>query len=181
MPAAKQLDTAKVTTKAATTQSPGRSARLAESIQKAMEEEEGFKVSNLTERIFNRTRDLSPLEVVKRTREGLPASLFSKMSNWLSIPQTELFDAVRLSRSTIATKMSHNQLLSPSESDKLIRLAKVFDRAADVLGTPEDAKKWLRGEIRSVGGVQPITLLDTETGYELVMDTLGHIEQGIAA
>ena len=77
--------------------------------------------------------------------------------------------------------MSNNQLLSPSESDKVIRLAKVFDRAADVLGTPEVAKKWLRREIRSVGGVQPISLLDTETGYELVMDTLGRIEQGIAA
>jgi putative toxin-antitoxin system antitoxin component (TIGR02293 family) len=178
MTAAKQPITVQGTTKTATVQGSGRSTRPSESIQNmAMEGTVGV----ITELIFKGTRALSPLEVVKRTREGLPASVFSKMSGWLSIPQTELFDAVGLSRSTIATRMSNNQLLSPSESDKVIRLAKVFDRAADVLGTPEDGKKWLRREIRSVGGVQPITLLDTETGYELVMDTLGRIEQGIAA
>jgi len=140
-----------------------------------------FIANDMTSLIFNGTHALSPLEVVKRTREGLPASTFIEISGRLSIPQKELFDALGLSRSTIASKMSNNQLLSPSESEKVIRLAKVFDRAADVLGTQEDAKKWLRREIRSVGGVQPITLLDTETGYELVMDTLGRIEQGIAA
>ena len=86
MSAAKQPDTAKGTMKAATTQGTGRSiACLGESIQKAMEEGEGFKVSNITERIFSGTRDLSPLEAVKRTREGLPANLFRKMSSWLSI------------------------------------------------------------------------------------------------
>lgn len=123
----------------------------------------------------------SPVEVIKRTREGLPASVFGEISTYLDMPQTQLYDAVGVSRSTMAARIKANQHLSSSESDKVIRIAKVLERAADVLGDSDQARIWLRREIRSIGGVPPITLLDTEAGYELVLDTLGRIEQGIAA
>ena len=45
----------------------------------------------------------------------------------------------------------------------------------------EAAKAWLQREIRSLGGVTPLSLLDTDPGVDMVMDTLGRIEQGIAA
>nr|WP_315215725.1 MbcA/ParS/Xre antitoxin family protein [uncultured Duganella sp.] len=34
---------------------------------------------------------------------------------------------------------------------------------------------------RSLGGKAPLSLLDTEAGYELVLDTLGRIEHGIVS
>jgi putative toxin-antitoxin system antitoxin component (TIGR02293 family) len=123
----------------------------------------------------------SPIEVIKRTREGLPATVFGEIATYLNIPQTQLYDAVGVSRSTMAGRIKGDQPLSVSEGDKVLRLVKVLARAAEVLGDKESAKKWLQREIRSIGGVQPITMLDTEAGYELVMDTLGRIEHGIAA
>lgn len=123
----------------------------------------------------------SPVEVIKRTREGLPASVLGEISTYLNMPQSQLYEAVGVSRSTMAARIKGNQSLSAAESDKVVRIAKVLARAADVLGDNDQARIWLRREIRSIGGEPPITMLDTEAGYELVMDTLGRIEQGIAA
>ncbi|WP_220476902.1 antitoxin Xre/MbcA/ParS toxin-binding domain-containing protein [Massilia cavernae] len=45
----------------------------------------------------------------------------------------------------------------------------------------EAAKTWLRQNNRSLGGEVPLSLLDTEVGYELVLDTLGRIEHGVVS
>lgn len=65
--------------------------------------------------------------------------------------------------------------------DTRLALRKARERAAEVLGSEDLAQQWLHREIRSLGGVQPVSLLDTEEGFDLVMDTLGRIESGIAA
>nr|WP_229264645.1 MbcA/ParS/Xre antitoxin family protein [Duganella sp. 1411] len=43
------------------------------------------------------------------------------------------------------------------------------------------AQRWITQENRSLGGEAPLSLLDTEAGYELVLDTLGRIEYGIVS
>jgi hypothetical protein len=60
-----------------------------------------------------------------------------------------------------------------------IDTAKIRARAIEVLGDSESADHWLQTPIRSVGGVAPASLLDTADGRQLVLDTLGWIEQGI--
>ena len=115
------------------------------------------------------------------TRDGLPATLFGSASDYLGMPRTQLFKDLRLSRSTMEGRIKGNKPLSPEEGDRFVRIAKVLERATNVLESEDGAIEWLRHEIRSIGGVQPITLLDTVAGYELVMSTLGRIEHGIVA
>jgi putative toxin-antitoxin system antitoxin component (TIGR02293 family) len=62
-----------------------------------------------------------------------------------------------------------------------IDTARIRARAIEVLGDSESAEHWLRTPIRSIGGVAPGSLLDSADGRQLVLDTLGRIEQGIAA
>jgi putative toxin-antitoxin system antitoxin component (TIGR02293 family) len=57
----------------------------------------------------------------------------------------------------------------------------VLARAAEVLEDEAAATAWIQRDIRSLGGVSPLSLLDTEAGVDLVMDTLARIEYGIAA
>ena len=122
-----------------------------------------------------------PAAVIERTRSGLSADWLGRMSAHLGMPRTQLYEAVGLSRSTMENRIRLKQPLSAAEGDRLVRIARALQRAEDVLGSEAAAIQWLRRAIRSVGGVAPITLLDTEAGYELVLDTLGRIEQGIAA
>jgi putative toxin-antitoxin system antitoxin component (TIGR02293 family) len=45
----------------------------------------------------------------------------------------------------------------------------------------DSAKAWVVRGNRSLGGKAPLSLLDTEVGYELVLDTLGRLEYGIVS
>lgn len=67
------------------------------------------------------------------------------------------------------------------EGQRVLRAVKVLAKAEAV---PEDRTKataWIKREIRSLGGVTPISLLVTSPGFELVMHKLGQIEYGVVA
>jgi putative toxin-antitoxin system antitoxin component (TIGR02293 family) len=95
--------------------------------------------------------------------------------------QDALFRALRLPHSTMKARISKNDTLSASEQDRLYRTEKVLARTLAVLEDEASAKAWLVQDNRSLGGEAPLSLLDTEAGYELVLDTLGRIEYGIVA
>ncbi len=68
-----------------------------------------------------------------------------------------------------------------AEGTVAIRTAKVLVRAQEVFGDLPAASAWLKQEIRSLGGMTPLSLMKTDSGLQLVMDTLGRIEHGIVA
>ncbi len=60
-----------------------------------------------------------------------------------------------------------------------MRVERVFWRAQQVFEDAAAAVAWISRPNRALGGVAPLTVLDTEAGYELVLDTLGRIEYGV--
>ena len=72
-----------------------------------------------------------------------------------------------------------DQTLAGIEQDKQYRASRVFNRALEVLEDEDAARRWIARENRALGGVTPLSLLDTEAGYESVLDTLSQIETGV--
>ncbi len=68
-----------------------------------------------------------------------------------------------------------------NESGKLLRLAKVVQRAVEVFEEESAALDWIKTSNASLGGVTPLSLLDTDKSASSVMQSLGRIEQGIFA
>lgn len=122
-----------------------------------------------------------PVQLIKDTRRGIPAKRVVALTEALGVNRTHLYESTRLGRSTIEDKIKKDEVLSPRDSDVILRVTKVLARAVGVLEDEEAARSWMTRSIRTLGGVTPLSLLDTETGYELVLDTLGRIEQGVAA
>lgn len=120
-------------------------------------------------------------EIIRSMRSGTPADVIPGLAARLGISQDGLFQMLRLPKSTMKARISKNDALSPSEQDRLYRTEKVLTRACAVLEDDESAKAWVVRENRSLGGEAPLSLLDTEVGYELVLDTLGRIEYGIVS
>ena len=78
-----------------------------------------------------------------------------------------------------ADEISRDGLFSASEEERSYRAQRVFTRALAVLEDDAAARAWMKRSNRSLGGKPPLALLDTEVGYELVLDTLSRIEYGI--
>lgn len=68
--------------------------------------------------------------------------------------------------------------LSPEESDRIARIARVSQRAIDSLGDENRAREWLKRPNRALQDAAPLDLLSTDAGSERVTDELGRIEYG---
>lgn len=121
------------------------------------------------------------IDVIARMRSGTPARIIPRLASTLGISQDKLFELLDLPKSTVKGRISTNGMLSSTEQDRVYRAEKVLARAIQVLEDEQAALTWLNRENRSLGGEIPLALLDTEPGYELVLDTLGQIEYGVVS
>jgi putative toxin-antitoxin system antitoxin component (TIGR02293 family) len=111
-------------------------------------------------------------------RRGLPSAALESLTGNLGLPQAELAAVLGIPERTLARRKKEGAL-SPEESAKLVRLARVARRAAEVFEDRDAAVRWLRQPNRALGGEVPLGLLDTEIGAESVADLLGRIEHGV--
>ncbi|MEX3897836.1 antitoxin Xre/MbcA/ParS toxin-binding domain-containing protein [Paraburkholderia sp. BR10954] len=70
---------------------------------------------------------------------------------------------------------------SPDDSARLVRLARVLARAAEVFDDLDLALAWLKTPVIALEHATPLSLVDTDVGTESVMDALGRIEHGVFA
>lgn len=72
-------------------------------------------------------------------------------------------------------------VLSPHESERLFRVARVAARSGEIFGDLGGGVDWLKSPNSALDGNTPLSLLDTCVGADCVMDTLGRIEHGVFA
>ena len=85
---------------------------------------------------------------------------------------------IAVSTRTWARRKAQN-LLSPVESDRLYRLARIIARTEEVFGSREKARLWLKEPNRALHLQTPLSLLDTDEGTRRVEDVLIRIEHGV--
>jgi putative toxin-antitoxin system antitoxin component (TIGR02293 family) len=118
------------------------------------------------------------VEVLARLKKGLALSTFERLHKALAISSIELARVARISLRTLHRRRQSGRLL-PEESERIFRIACVFDKAIDVLGDQEAARKWFKQPIRALGGKTPLEYCDMEPGLREVEDILGRIEHGV--
>jgi putative toxin-antitoxin system antitoxin component (TIGR02293 family) len=125
-----------------------------------------------------RAKPRSGLDWVEVVRRGLPAAAVDSVRANLQVTQSELARTLGISERTLVRRKKEGTLNS-EESAKLVRLARVVERAAQVFEDFAVSLDWLRSPNAALGGVTPFSLLDTDIGAESVLDTLGRIEHGV--
>jgi putative toxin-antitoxin system antitoxin component (TIGR02293 family) len=119
-------------------------------------------------------------DVIENLRTGkIGVAVIPDLARRLGMTHQRLLEELRLPKSTLKSRIAKNALLSPTERDRIYRAEQVLKRANGVFEDTASSQAWIGGPIRSLGGASPLSLLDTEAGYELVLDTLGKIEFGI--
>ncbi len=72
-------------------------------------------------------------------------------------------------------------LLSPTESDRLLRTRRVLDHARIVFDDDGDTAAWLSTPNHALSGESPLSLMDTDAGVHVVDEVLTRIEFGVYA
>ncbi len=122
----------------------------------------------------------SDLELVEMLRDGLPTSVVDAVIRGGTLTPQEV-ETLVIPRRTLAHRKQKEQRLSPEESDRLARIARISALAEETFQNPEKAARWLRKPNRGLSGAVPLDLLTTGEGGRLVEQTLGRIAHGIFA
>ncbi|HMI88589.1 MAG TPA: antitoxin Xre/MbcA/ParS toxin-binding domain-containing protein [Polyangiaceae bacterium] len=118
------------------------------------------------------------LQLHAAAERGLHVLVIDALSKSLQASREDLLDALAVSPRTFTRRLKAG-LLSPEESDRAMRLARVAAQAEEVLGGRDEAVTWLHRTNRSLGGHKPFELVRTDAGAELVVDVLGRLEHGV--
>lgn len=125
-------------------------------------------------------RPRTALDWVSIIRQGISSAAVDALTKTIHVTQSELAVALGIPERTLARRKKEGTLNS-EESAKLVRLARVVERAEEVFDGLDASLDWLKSPNAALSGATPLSLLDTDIGAESVMDTLGRIEHGVFA
>jgi len=124
-----------------------------------------------------RTFDTAGL--VKRLEKGISYAAFERLKLKLKVSSRELANVAQITQRTLARRKRAGRL-DPDESDRLVRVSRVFARAIELFeGDVEGARSWLMRPVLALGGAVPFELLKTEVGAGEVERLIGQIEHGV--
>ena len=115
---------------------------------------------------------------IESVREGLPVDSVERLAECLQITSASLQRCLNLSKQTYARRRRRGRL-SVAESDRVVRYADLFRRAAELLGDADAAATWLRTPAPALRGEAPMDHATTEFGARNVARLIGRLEHGI--
>ncbi len=118
-------------------------------------------------------------EWVARIRSGLPAASALAFKAALDLTNEELASVLGVSVRTVARLDPAKSHLDPVSGDRLVRSARLYAIAAEVLEDAPAAAQWLKSPQRALGKAIPLELAQTDVGSRAVEALLGRMEHGV--
>ena len=120
-----------------------------------------------------------PLAIFRAVQKGLSFSALETFQRRSGLSTADVADAIVITARTLARRKDQGRL-EPEESDRLLRVARVFAKALDLFeGDAEQARAWLSTPQRALGGVPPLVLARTDLGAREVEALADRLEHGV--
>ena len=116
------------------------------------------------------------IDAVKR---GLAIQHLDRFLEVTQFPRSAVLKVLKLT-SRDFQKRKASRRLTPLESERLWRLAKVYKKSLDLFeGDAKQATLWLKTRQRALQDVSPLLCIVTEPGASAVEELIGRIEYGV--
>jgi len=118
-------------------------------------------------------------EWAHRIESGLPAASAVAFKQSLGLTNAELAALLGVSARTLARWNPARSRLDLVSGDRLLRSARLFAIAVEVLEDREAAARWMKTPQRALGGAVPLQRAKTDVGAREVEALLGRMEHGV--
>ena len=120
-----------------------------------------------------------PFQIVRRVEQGLRFEALERFQKNTRFSTSELADLVAIKLRTLHRRKEQGRL-APEESDRLLRVSRVFGKALELFeGDAEAARRWFHAPAKALGGGRPITLARTDLGSREVEVLIDRLEHGV--
>ena len=124
-------------------------------------------------------RSIETRELLHKIEAGLPYRSFETLQKNLDLDAGELALLSGIRLRTLARRREEGRL-TPEESDRLLRVSRVFGRALSLFdGDLRAVRTWISTPAPALAGRTPQAVATTEVGAREVEDLLGRLEHGV--
>jgi putative toxin-antitoxin system antitoxin component (TIGR02293 family) len=116
--------------------------------------------------------------VIEQIKRGFDVVSLTRLSQEIQVTTQQLAEIASIAKRTLARRKREGRL-NMLESEKIYRIATLFDRAVQVLGSAEQARLWLKTPKKALREQTPLQHSETEVGAREVEDLLGRLEYGV--
>lgn len=117
-------------------------------------------------------------DTISRIKEGASAETFERLQRALDVPRERLARVLRIAPRTLTRRLREGRFTT-DESERFVRIERVFGAAVRLLGDEEDARAWMTEPNRALGGASPLDYADTEPGALEVERLIHRLEHGV--
>lgn len=125
---------------------------------------------------------LEPMDtfrLVERVEEGFSFGELEHLMRNVGLSREEVAGLVQIKPRTLDRRKKEGRL-NPEESDRLLRVSRVFGSAIALFeGDTGAARGWLSSRQRALGGAVPLVMAKTEIGAREVEGLIGRLEYGV--
>lgn len=124
-------------------------------------------------------RPQDPIRISKRVQKGLAFQAFVRLQRNTGLSMGDLAEAASIKPRTLHRRKKQGRL-DPEESDRLLRVSRIFGRALELFeGDPDAARQWLANPQGGLGGERPMVLARTDLGAREVEALVDRLEHGV--
>lgn len=114
-----------------------------------------------------------------KVESGFDFRTFTQLQTVTKLPARQLAELISIPHRTLSRRKSEGRL-RPDESERLLRVARIFDLTLSMFGEDKQAaRNWLMRPNDALGGRSPIALSKTEVGAREVESLIHRLEHGV--
>ncbi len=89
-----------------------------------------------------------------RIKQGLPVSSLTRLSKQLGVSEKRLLVVANIPQRTLTRRKKEGRF-KPDESERVLRLARLYEHAMKVLKRKESGQQWFQSSVKGLGGQNP--------------------------
>jgi putative toxin-antitoxin system antitoxin component (TIGR02293 family) len=119
--------------------------------------------------------------LVSRAQNGISVSAFFDMLEISNLSKEELSSLLDVSYKTMQRYQKEGKKLSALNSEQLLKMIALYQKAEEVFGNLSSFNRWLRKPAHGLNNQHPLSLMQTSGGIDLINEELLRIEFGAFA
>jgi putative toxin-antitoxin system antitoxin component (TIGR02293 family) len=128
-----------------------------------------------------KTKISSVPEILTIIRNGLPVSVLDNGTKLLGVNKSEYATLIGANLRSIQRKQQASGTLSPASSEHALILAEMVRQADEYFQDHEATLRWLNRPSTALGKCSPLSICDTVTGINLIMEEINKLKYGLTA
>ncbi len=120
-------------------------------------------------------------KLIHTTREGVDYDTFDRLSTQVPLSSYDWSKILNVSERTMQRYKREKKKFDSIHTERLLLVMLLFKKGLELFGDNDKFISWLNTRSVSLGGIEPISLLDNTFGINMIKDELLKIEHGILA